>query len=242
MDNKNKEIDLIEVFNIIINKIYKNKFLFVSIVIVFVILGFLYNSSKKETYTLSVYATSSINRIVLDNFINDINIKNSEEKKIIPKLEKVSISYDESNENNVFEVEVVFNDTLKYKNTILQIYKVLNEVKYVKEYVNGRKESVKLKINNYLEEIEKINKIQDRIFKPNDSKSTIILTNGLSEAKIEFENEMLILTKELQKITVLNVIHNKFDHFTTNDNKLRNIIFFMFLGAFLATLVAFIKK
>ena len=242
MDNQNKEIDLIEVFNLIQTKIYKNKFLFVSIVIVFVILGFLYNSSKKETYTLSVYATSSINRIVLDNFINDINIKNSEEKKIIPKLEKVSISYDESNDNNVFGVEIVFNDTSNYKNTILQICKVIDDIRYVKSQIDSRKVNIELKIDNYLEEIEKIKKIQDLIFNKNNSQTTIISTNGLSKDKINFLNQIIDLKNKLHKIVSIKILDDDFNIIQENNSTVIRIIKFLILGSFIALIIVVLKK
>jgi len=243
MVNNNNEIDLIELFSNILKKIKRNLFLFISIITVFVILGIVRYSIQNEMFIYKSVATSSMKKEILSKFINDINSKNNKSIKIIPKLENIEISYnDELIEQDVFKVELMFNDTVGFKETINLLVSELENINYIKQCLESKKQFIQNQINNYTNEINKINKIQDLIFKKENSNTTIISTNGLSKEKIEFQKLKMELEKEYNNIASIKIIINDFNQFETTKNLIVNILLFFILGFVISTVIILFKK
>jgi len=244
MTEKNNEIDLIEIFSKLLTKIRKYKILFFTVIIVFLVLGIVFNLIKKETYTFSSIATSPINKKVLLKTIEDINIKN-DKTNLIPSLEKATLHFNDINEtdydSHFFDIKLILNDTVNFKTTINQITKSLSNIDYIKKFLNTKKDNISSQIENYTNEIKKINSIQNLIFKNNASKTTIISTNGLSESKINFKNKILKLKNEYNQIVSINII-NKDSQIKKNGNIIIDIIKFLVLGITIALIVILIKK
>ena len=245
MDNQNKEIDLVEVLSVLISKVRNNKILFISIIFVFIILGFVYNSTKKETYSNTFVATSSINNVLLSQFIDNINNSNLSEKKLIPNLEKINIDYQEITESNdmqLFYIEVIVDDTLGVEETIKALKQLLEENEYISDYLQNKKDIIVNKIENYKKEIAKINDIQSMVFKQEGNNSTVISTNGLSNEKILLLDKILYLQNEYKELTSLHVIKDKYNRTKSTKNRIAIFILFLFLGVSFALIAILLKK
>jgi len=244
MVEKNNEIDLIEVFNKLLSKIRKYKILFFTVIFVFLVLGIVFNLIKKETYTFSSIATSPIDKQILLKSIEDINIKN-DKTNFIPRLKKITLHFNDINEtdydSHFFDIKLILKDTVNVKTTINQLKKSLSNIDYINKILNTKKDIISAQIENYTSEVKKINSIQNLIFNNNDSKSTIISTNGLSESKINFKNMILKLKNEYNQIVSINII-NKDSSLEKNSNIIIDIIKFLILGISIAFIVILIKK
>jgi len=245
MNEKNSEIDLIEVFKILTTKIRGNKILFISIIVIFIVLGFVYNSTKKETYSYTFVATSSINKVLFSQFIDNINNSNLSEKKIIPKIEKINITYKDATENNemqFFHIEVVVDDTLGLAKTINMLIQLLNENEYINEYLSNKRKIITRRIENYKNEVDKINDIQNNLFKQDKNNSTIISTNGLSDEKILLLDKIISLQNEYEDLTSIHIIKDKYNRIKSTKNRVAIFILFLFLGVSFALIAILFKK
>ncbi len=242
MDNQNNEIDLIEVFAKLLKKIHDNKILFFSIILLFVIIGSMYGYNKKETFTYSTIAMSSIDKEVLKKTINDINKANNT-NLIFKKIDDIDLEYDNSEAgSNYFKVNLILNDTTDIKQTLSDIVIVLNNITYIKEFIDNKKSDINKQINNYSSEIEKINKIQNLIFNDNTTKTAIISTNGMSKEKVEMLNKKSDFEKQLKEVRVINFVDSGYNFVVDNKNIVKSILLFLISGIFLSLIVILIKK
>lgn len=243
MIDQKKEIDLIYVIKKLFDKVKKNVVLFVSIILIFVVIGVVYNTTKKEYFTYSSIAKTSLDKEVFSKFIDDLNIINSKENNIIPKLVRIDVNYNnEESGNKFFNIDLLLNDTTNIEETIYQIKNFLISNGYIKNAFETKKKIILNKIQNYNNEIKKINKIQNLVFESNNSETTIISTNGLSKEKIDFQQEVIDLQKELDSIDVLAIVNSKLYIFKSSKNLIQTSVIFLFLGLFFGLFVILLKK
>ena len=187
-------------------------------------------------------ATSSINKVVLLKYIDNINKKNTDDNKIIKKLDRISLNFDEADENqNVFEVILILSDTTNVKQTLSEIIAVLDNISYIKEFVEKEKGSLKLRIETFINEISKIEDIQNLLFEKEGPKNTMISTSGLSKEKVEFKNNKIQLENKLDEITSFRIIPNNYYLFNSNKRLTLTIIIYLFLG-FIAGMITIVLK
>jgi len=254
MENNSNEIDLIELYQKILVFISQRIFTFIIFSVLGLLVGFAvyYNKSKiiKTTYLAQTNVISNdliyslTDKIAYSIEKNDISFLEQNlnvDIETINSIKEISIDTNNNN-NNIINISIISSS----KETLLPFAKAIihyfNNLPFIKEQIKSNIKSETFFLNKVNEEIENINKFQQKFLEDNKKgKVTINQISGSHSEKLQLYKIKQKYEEKLANTDAVKLI-NTSDNIVRNDfNLLKTLLISLISSIFAALFFLFIK-
>ena len=236
MEQNKDEVDLIELLGIVYKKVLNLKYLFITIIVAFILLGWIYYEQKEDSYQIQLLLNSYIDTDASIKILYDLNKAHLRNANILDN--EVSFNAGRLNENDsIIALNIIMKDTSKLEKIKQEFVQIFSDIPFVKEQLNQRRKEIHSLIDIYEKGIQEEKKMKEEMLSSRNIKTFL-----LNSTETSYSIKKLGLETELEKMFSIKFISTQTYIFQKQKSFLKIILIFSLIGFVLALSIVLLKR